>query len=123
MDPRFRGDDERRGKEEFVAEEGTWVTVTSASRLAHGEIAGAKVGEAEIAVYNVDGAFYATSNICTHAHAFLSEGWLDGDEVECPLHAGRFDVKTGKALCPPVEVDIKTYPVRVVGDEIQIRLD
>lgn len=105
-----------------MAEEGTWVTVASASRLEPGDIAGAKIGDVDIAVYNVDGAFYATSNICTHAHALLSDGWLDGDAVECPLHAGRFDVKTGKALCPPVEIDLQTYPVRVVGDEIQVRI-
>jgi naphthalene 1,2-dioxygenase system ferredoxin subunit len=61
--------------------------------------------------------------VCTHAYARLSDGWLDKSEIECPLHAGRFDVKTGKALCPPVTEDIKTYPVRLVGDEIQIKLD
>lgn len=105
-----------------MAEEGNWVTVASASGLAPGDIAGAKVGGAEIVVYNVDGAFYATSNICTHADAFLSDGWLDGDEIECPLHAGRFDVRTGKALCAPVEVDVKTYPVRVIDDEVQVRI-
>ena len=109
-------------RREFVAEDGNWVTVASASKLAPGEIKDAKVGEAEIAIYNVDGAFYATSNICTHAFALLSDGWLDGDEVECPLHAGRFDVRTGKALCPPVEIDIQTYPVRVVGDDVQVRI-
>jgi nitrite reductase/ring-hydroxylating ferredoxin subunit len=104
-----------------AAEEG-WVTVASASALAPGDIADARVGEAEIAVFNVDGSFYATDNICTHAFALLSDGWLDGDQVECPLHAGRFDVKTGKALCPPVETDLKTYPVRIVGDEVQVRI-
>jgi naphthalene 1,2-dioxygenase system ferredoxin subunit len=107
----------------LVAEEGSWVTVASASRVEPGEIAEAKVGDADIAVYNLDGTFYATSNICTHAFALLSDGWLDGDAVECPLHAGRFDVKTGKALCPPVEADLKTYQVRVVDDEVQIRID
>lgn len=105
-----------------MAEQGNWVTVASAAAIAPGEIASAKIGEEEIAVYNVDGTFYATSNICTHAFAFLSDGWLDGVEVECPLHAGRFDVTTGKALCPPVEIDLKTYPVRVVGDEVQVRV-
>ena len=49
--------------------------------------------------------------------------WLDKGEIECPLHAGRFDVKSGKALCPPVTDPVKTYPVRLVGDEIQIKLD
>ena len=104
-----------------MAEE-QWVTVARTSKIGEGEIAEAQAGEEQIAVYNVDGTFYATSNVCTHAFALLSDGWLDGDVVECPLHAGRFDVKTGKALSPPVECDIKTFPVRVVGDEIQVRL-
>jgi nitrite reductase/ring-hydroxylating ferredoxin subunit len=64
----------------------------------------------------------ATDNICTHAFALLSDGWLDGDCIECPLHAGRFDVRTGKALGPPVDEDIKVYPVRIVGDDIQVKL-
>jgi naphthalene 1,2-dioxygenase system ferredoxin subunit len=106
-----------------VAEDGNWVTMASVAEVAPGDIAEAKVGDTSIAIYNVDGTFYATSNVCTHAFALLSDGWLDGEEVECPLHAGRYDVTTGKALCPPVEVDLKTYPVRVVGDEVQIRLD
>jgi naphthalene 1,2-dioxygenase ferredoxin component len=104
-----------------MAEE-RWVTVAARSNVGEGEIAEARAGEEQIAVYNVDGTFYATSNICTHAFALLSQGWLDGDVVECPLHAGRFDVKSGKALGPPVDCDIKTYPVRVVGDEVQVRL-
>jgi nitrite reductase/ring-hydroxylating ferredoxin subunit len=98
------------------------VTVGAKSKIGEGEIAEARAGEEQIAIYNVDGTFYATSNVCTHAFALLSDGWLDGDVVECPLHAGRFDVKNGKALGPPVDCDIKTYPVRVVGDEVQVRL-
>jgi nitrite reductase/ring-hydroxylating ferredoxin subunit len=104
-----------------MAEE-QWVTVAAKNRVGEGEIAEGRAGEEQIAIYNVDGTFYATSNICTHAFALLSDGWLDGDVVECPLHAGRFDVKSGKALGPPVDCDIKTYPVRVVGDEVQVRL-
>jgi naphthalene 1,2-dioxygenase ferredoxin component len=102
--------------------EGNWVTVAAKSKIAEGEIAEARAGDEQIAIYNVDGTLYATSNICTHAFALLSDGWLDGDVVECPLHAGRFEVKTGKALGPPVDCDIKTYPVRVVGDDVQVRL-
>jgi naphthalene 1,2-dioxygenase ferredoxin component len=104
-----------------MAEE-NWVTVASKSKVAPGEIAEGRIGEQSIAIYNLDGEFYATDNVCTHAQAFLSDGWLDGEVIECPLHAGRFDIKTGKALGPPVDIDIKTYPVRVVGDEIQVRV-
>ena len=102
--------------------EQNWVTVGSKGKIAEGEVAEGRAGEEQIAIYNVDGTFYATGNVCTHAFALLSDGWLDGDVIECPLHAGRFEVKTGKALGPPVDCDIKTYPVRVVGDEIQVRV-
>jgi naphthalene 1,2-dioxygenase system ferredoxin subunit len=105
-----------------MAEE-NWVTVASRAAIGEGEFIGVNADGREIAVFDVDGELFATDNICTHAHAFLSDGWLDGDVIECPLHAGRFEVKTGKALGPPVECDLRTYPVRVVGDEIQVRLE
>src|SRR6202023_2255615 len=75
-----------------------WVTVASRASLSAGNMTGAIIGDVEIAVYNIDGEFYATDNLCTHAFALLSEGWLDGDVVECNLHGGRFEVKTGKSL-------------------------
>jgi nitrite reductase/ring-hydroxylating ferredoxin subunit len=102
--------------------EPNWVTVAKRAKLAVGEVLGVDAGDKPIALYNVDGEIYATDNICTHAFALLSDGWLDGDCIECPLHAGRFDVKTGKALGPPVDEDIKAYPVRVVGDDIQVKI-
>jgi naphthalene 1,2-dioxygenase system ferredoxin subunit len=100
--------------------DGNWVSVATRSSLGEGGIASAEVGGSSVAVYNVGGEFYATDNVCTHAFAMLSDGWLDGSEIECPLHAGRFDVKTGKGLGPPIDCDIKTYQVRVVGDDIQV---
>ena len=56
----------------------------------------------EIALYEMDGDIFATDDICTHAYAKLSDGWMEKGEIECPLHAGRFDIKTGKATAPPV---------------------
>jgi len=100
-----------------------WVKAASRASLAEGDVLGVLVGGKEIALYDIDGTVYATDDICTHDYAKLSDGWLDKGEIECPLHAGRFDVKTGRALCPPVTDDVKTYPVRIVGDDIQIKLD
>ncbi|MBV9862674.1 MAG: non-heme iron oxygenase ferredoxin subunit [Alphaproteobacteria bacterium] len=105
------------------SEETGWVNAGPRHDLAEGEVRGLEIGGREIAIYDIDGTLYATDDVCTHAYARLSDGWLDKGEIECPLHAGRFDVRTGKALCPPVTDDIKTYPVRLVGDEIQIKLD
>ncbi len=105
------------------ADQTGWARAASRSELASGEVLGVEVAGHSIALYEVDGNIFATDNICTHAYARLSDGWLDGELIECPLHAARFDVRTGKVLDPPATVDLKTYPVRVVDDEIQVKLD
>lgn len=73
-----------------------------------------------IAVFNANGKFYATSNICTHNIAMLTDGYFEGETVECPLHGGSFDIKTGEPLSFPCEIPLQTYPVVVDGDEIYI---
>ena len=100
-----------------------WMKAADRGDLAEGEVLGVIVAGHEIALYDLDGEIHATDDICTHAYAKLSDGWLDREEIECPLHAGRFDVKTGKATAPPCTEDVKSYPVRIVGDEIQVKLD
>jgi nitrite reductase/ring-hydroxylating ferredoxin subunit len=97
-----------------------WVSVAAVDSIAEGDMRAVTVGSAEIAIYNVAGRFYATDNICTHAYANLTDGYLEDGEVECPLHGGRFDVTTGKGLCSPITCDVRTYPVRVVGADIQV---
>ena len=99
-----------------------WIKAADRSALSDGEVVGVTVAGHEIALYDIDGEIFATDDICTHAYAKLSDGWLEKGEIECPLHAGRFDIKTGKATAPPCVDDVKTYPVRVEGDEIQIKL-
>jgi len=74
-----------------------------------------------LALYNVEGEFYATSNICTHAIAILTDGYLDGDIVECPLHGGCFNVKTGEATHFPCEEALQTYEVEVSEGSVFIK--
>lgn len=100
-----------------------WERAAARGDLTEGEVLGVEVAGRSIALYDADGSLYATDNICTHAYACLSDGWLDGEVIECPLHAARFDIRSGKVLDPPATEDLKTYRVRVVGDEIQVRLD
>ena len=100
-----------------------WVRAAARADLAEGEVLGVKVAGHSIALYDVDGRIFATDNICTHAYARLSDGWLDDGLIECPLHAARFDVRTGKVLDPPATEDLKTYPVRVIDDTIEVKLD
>jgi naphthalene 1,2-dioxygenase system ferredoxin subunit len=105
------------------ADEAGWVRAASRAELPPGEVLGVELAGRPIALYDVDGNVFATDNICTHAYARLSDGWLDGDLIECPLHAARFEVRTGKVLDPPATEDLKTYPVRIVDDEIEVKLD
>jgi naphthalene 1,2-dioxygenase system ferredoxin subunit len=102
--------------------ESGWVKVAARGDLHEGDVLGVVIAGHDIALYDLDGTVYATDDICTHAYAKLSDGWLDNGEIECPLHAGRFDVKTGKATAPPCVDDVRVYPVRVAGDEIQVKL-
>lgn len=71
-----------------------------------------------LAVFNVDGSFYATSNVCTHNIAILTDGYFEGETVECPLHGGCFNVKTGEPTSFPCEKPLKTYAVLREGDEL-----
>ena len=75
-----------------------------------------------LALYKVKGKVYCTGNMCTHAEAFLSDGYLDGYEIECPLHGARFDIRDGRVLCQPAGKDIASYPVRVEGEEVFVDL-
>lgn len=73
-----------------------------------------------LAVFNLDGRIYVTDDRCTHAEASLSEGCFEGDVVECPFHGGKFHVPTGKVVSRPPRRDLRTYPVRLEGDDVLI---
>jgi len=84
---------------------------------------GVRVDQAEpaIAVFRTeDGDLYAIDDTCTHQDASLADGWLDGCEVECPLHASRFDLRTGKVDAPPAKVGVRTHPVTVTDGQIYV---
>lgn len=82
-----------------------------------------EVGGKRIAVFNVDGAYYAIDDTCTHAGGPLSDGNLDGTTVTCPWHGAAFDCATGKMLEGPAKADVKAYQVTVQGNEIQIKVN
>ncbi|KID29987.1 ferredoxin subunit of nitrite reductase and ring-hydroxylating dioxygenase [Prauserella sp. Am3] len=70
-------------------------------------------GEVAIAVFNVDGELYAIDDTCTHQDASLSDGWLEGCAVECPLHAACFDLRTGQPSGPPAKKPVRTHAVSI----------
>ena len=73
-----------------------------------------------IALFNVEGNFYAIDDVCTHDGGPLAEGDLDGCSIQCPRHGARFDVRTGKPLCMPAVEPVATHHVEVRGDEIYV---
>jgi 3-phenylpropionate/trans-cinnamate dioxygenase ferredoxin subunit len=78
-----------------------------------------------IAIYRLNDGFYATEDTCTHAQSSLAAGDIDLEEctVECPYHAALFDIRTGFVLGPPANKPVKTYPVKVVGDEVFVEVE
>ncbi len=82
-----------------------------------------EVGNNVIAVYNIGGVFYATDNECTHGAASLADGILEDDVIECTLHFGAFNVKTGAAVSAPCFVPLRTYKVAVRDGQVFVDLD
>ncbi len=100
-----------------------WTDVAALADLFDG--AGIAVTPAghDIALYSVDGAVYATDNLCTHGNARLCDGFIEGLEIECPFHQGRFDLRTGQPTCAPATESLKTWPVKIDGDRVYLALD
>jgi 3-phenylpropionate/trans-cinnamate dioxygenase ferredoxin component len=80
------------------------------------------VGDLAIAVYRAQGQFYATQDLCTHEHAYLSDGVVVDCIIECPFHQGRFDIRTGKALGAPVIEPLATFPVKILDGRIYVHV-
>ena len=99
-----------------------WTDVAALDDVPEGDVVGIVVADKEIALYEVEGEIYASDNFCTHGAARLSYGFLEGREIECPLHQGRFDVCTGKALCAPLTKNIRIYPTRVENNRVFLNL-
>jgi nitrite reductase/ring-hydroxylating ferredoxin subunit len=99
----------------------TWKHACALSKLSEGEPLGVKLGEQCVALYKVNEEIFATDNVCSHAFAFLSDGFLDGYVIECPLHGAMFDVRNGKCRSATYE-DIRAFEVDVRDGEIYVNL-
>ena len=101
----------------------SFVTVAKVGDLKPGEMTYVEVNDEPVCLINLDGEYHAISDICTHEEASLSDGEIVGDEIECPLHGGAFDIRTGQPVSLPVVVPVPKYRVRVVGDEVQVSVN
>jgi 3-phenylpropionate/trans-cinnamate dioxygenase ferredoxin component len=98
-------------------------TVAKASDVAPGKMKAFPVDGRRVLIANVEGTFFATQDLCTHDNGTLADGELIGDEIECPRHGGRFSAKTGEVRALPPMFPIKTFPVRLEGDDIKVAIE
>lgn len=97
-----------------------WVTVAKASGLEPGGHLTVEVDGEPIAVFHIDGKFYAIQDVCTHDGGVLTGGELRGTVITCPRHGAQFDLTTGAVLRMPAVEPVPTYEVRVEGDDVQV---
>jgi len=99
----------------------SYIKVATVSQIAPGTGMVANVNDKEVAVFNVDGTFYAIDNVCKHRGGPLGEGELEGDMVTCPWHAWQYNVKSGNCLTKE-GIKMDTYEVQVEGDDVKIAI-
>ena len=99
------------------------VQVCAASDVPENSVISREVGDELVAIYNIGGTFYATEARCTHGMADLADGTLDGDEIECSFHFGKFHVPSGKATEAPCFIALKTYKIEVRDGQIFVDLE
>ena len=98
------------------------IELCSVREVAPGAALKVEHGDLTLAVFNVDGKFYVTDDACTHGPGSLSEGYIEGDVVECNFHNGQFNIKTGEVVAPPCMIPIKTYRTVVEDGKVFIVL-
>ena len=99
-----------------------FVKVAKTGEVASGQGKLVEAGGKRIAIFNIEGTFYAIDDTCTHRGGPLSEGMVVGAEVTCPWHGAVFDVTSGSVLGPPAPRDVARYAVRIEGEEIEVEI-
>lgn len=97
--------------------------VAAADEIPDGDVVGRVLDGREIALYRLGDEVLATDALCTHGHVSLCGGFVEPDgSIECPLHQGRFDIRSGKALCAPLTEDLTVHEVRIDAGRVRVRL-
>jgi len=99
-----------------------WIDVGASDLLGDGEMLGLVAAGTPVVLVRSDGDYAALHDLCTHGQARLSEGYLDGGCIECPLHQALFDIRTGAAMSAPATEPIRTFPVRLSGGRLEIQV-
>lgn len=103
--------------------ENSWHEVLSADQVERGDVVEVRVDGCQLAIVRTqEDAYFAIDALCTHGRANLAEGFVDGDEIECPKHNGRFNVATGEAVAHPAKVSVRTHPCQVRDGRVEVQL-
>lgn len=105
---------------EIESESIEYISIVHKEDLKEGERIFVEIDDMEIVVFNIAGGYFAIGDVCSHDDGPLGDGQTDEYEVICPRHGARFDIRTGKATSLPAIVDIPAYPIRIVGNQIEI---
>ncbi len=100
-----------------------WTDLMPLTDSFEGEVVRVELANKNLAIYQINGKVYCTDNQCTHGNALLSDGIIDGYEIECPFHQGRFDIRDGRVMCDPAEKALKSYPILIEEDRIWVDLN
>ena len=106
----------------FCMGEQDWREVADAQDIEEDEPFAVNVDEHEIVLCRVGSDIYAIDNICSHEYAQLSDGFIEGDCIECPLHQAQFHLPSGKAMSPPADEDLRTFPVKIVDGTVFVNI-
>jgi biphenyl 2,3-dioxygenase ferredoxin component len=98
------------------------IELCKVEEVASGEVRRVEAGTMTVAVYNLEGEFFVTDDACTHGPGSLSEGFVEGDVIECNFHQGRFNIRTGEVVAPPCMIPVKTYAAIVEGGRVYIEV-
>ena len=100
-----------------------WKNVAAAGGFGPGEYRVVDFDDIDVAVFNLDGEYYAIEDVCTHDFGTLTGGCVEDGRIMCPRHGARFDIRTGEALTPPAYEPVATFPVRIHEGMVQVRDD
>ena len=103
--------------------EENWIEVGPTDSIEEEDLIRFDHGDRTFCIYRLSDGFYATDGICTHETVHLEDGLVMDDEIECPMHQGVFNIKSGEAISPPACNDLKTYPVKVDNNKIFVKIN
>ncbi|MBB2930310.1 MULTISPECIES: anthranilate 1,2-dioxygenase ferredoxin subunit AndAb [Paraburkholderia] len=100
-----------------------WQAIGTLDDFTEGEPAAVVAGNRQIAIFRLGDEVFALNDLCSHGHARLSDGYVEDGCVECPLHQGLIDIRSGAPRCAPVTEPVRAFPIRIVDSRVEVHVD